>query len=130
MKRRLKQEKKQKEKDLKAQQQQSQHKTPDKSSKSGDDGSDTLDPNQYFKLRSQMVKHLKQSGPHPYPHKFHVTSSLTDFIQSHSDLEAGERREDVTVSISGEGLQAVEYLSCDLHHCCVVITWLSCAYYV
>jgi lysyl-tRNA synthetase class 2 len=101
MKRRLKQEKKQKEKDLKAQQQQSQHKTPDKSSKSGDDGSDTLDPNQYFKLRSQMVKHLKQSGPHPYPHKFHVTSSLTDFIQSHSDLEAGERREDVTVSISG-----------------------------
>lgn len=40
-----------------------------------------VSPNEYFKLRSSAVEALKAEGEtHPYPHKFHVDISLTDFI--------------------------------------------------
>ena len=40
-----------------------------------------ISPNEYFKLRSSAVEALKAEGEtHPYPHKFHVDISLTDFI--------------------------------------------------
>ncbi|XP_071811723.1 lysine--tRNA ligase-like isoform X2 [Apostichopus japonicus] len=46
---------------------------------------ETADPREYFKLRSQAVATLKESGEHPYPHKFHVTISLKDFIEKFQD---------------------------------------------
>lgn len=46
---------------------------------------------QYFLLRSKAILTQKESGPNPYPHKFVVTSSLTDFIERHQGLEAGEQ---------------------------------------
>lgn len=57
-------------------------------------------PQQYFKLRSQAILAQKQSGPHPYPHKFTVTISLTDFIEAYQHLEAGQHHTDV-VSVAG-----------------------------
>lgn len=36
----------------------------------------------------------KQTGPNPYPHKFVVTSSLTDFIEKFNGLEPGEHAKD------------------------------------
>ena len=56
---------------------------------------------QYFKLRSNAVSALKEKGPHPYPHKFHVTLSLTAFIEQYQSLDAGEHHSD-TVSVAGE----------------------------
>ena len=49
-----------------------------------------LDANEFFKLRSAAVASLKEKGEHPYPHKFHVSMSLENFIQDFQHLEPGE----------------------------------------
>ena len=56
---------------------------------------------QYLKLRSSAVAALKKTGPHPYPHKFHVTTSLTAFIDQYQSLGDGEHHADI-VSVAGE----------------------------
>ena len=55
--------------------------------------SEEITPNEYFKLRSKAVEDLKvDAKTHPYPHKFNVTISLTEFIEKYSseydDLKA------------------------------------------
>ena len=57
---------------------------------------------QYFALRSQAIQSLKETGPHPYPHKFAVTMSLTDFIEQFKDLKEGEQLQDQSISLAGE----------------------------
>ncbi|XP_058120893.1 lysine--tRNA ligase-like [Anopheles ziemanni] len=58
--------------------------------------------NEYFKIRSGEVKELKNSeSTHPYPHKFHVTSTLTEFLAKYGDLVDGETRDGETVSVAG-----------------------------
>ena len=52
-----------------------------------------ISPNEYFKLRSAAVEELKQGANHPYPHKFHVNISLTEFIETYSSLESGETKD-------------------------------------
>lgn len=61
-----------------------------------------ISPNEYFKLRSAAVADLK-SNPltHPYPHKFHVSSSLEDFINNYSHLKDGEMLEQELLSVAG-----------------------------
>ena len=54
------------------------------------DSEEEMTPNEYFKIRSAAVEELKQGPNHPYPHKFHVNISLTEFIEKYSSLEAGE----------------------------------------
>jgi len=61
-----------------------------------------ISPNEYFKLRSQAVEDLKlESGSHPYPHKFHVGISLTNYLQEYEKLTDGETLKDVEVRVSG-----------------------------
>lgn len=62
-----------------------------------------LSPNEYFKIRSQAIENLKQAGgaQHPYPHKFHVSTSLTEFIEKYSDLKDGEVVESDNLSVAG-----------------------------
>jgi len=60
-----------------------------------------ISPNEYFKLRSAAVEELKHGSNHPYPHKFHVNISLTEFIEKYSSLEAGETKDEVEVRVSG-----------------------------
>ncbi|KAH8304196.1 hypothetical protein KR059_003437 [Drosophila kikkawai] len=62
-----------------------------------------ISPNEYFKLRSAAVQELKRSpSTHPYPHKFHVSTSLEDFITKYeTKLKDGETLEDVTLSVAG-----------------------------
>ena len=43
---------------------------------------------------------LKSNGESPYPHKFHVSTSLTDFIEKYNTLADGEHHDDV-VSVAG-----------------------------
>ena len=48
------------------------------------------------------MKELKAAGKPPYPHKFHVSTSLTDFIEKYGDsIEPGQILEDVVVSVAG-----------------------------
>lgn len=56
---------------------------------------------EYFKYRVETIDQLRQQGVNPFPHKFHVDTSLTDFIAKYSDIADGVIREDVIVSVAG-----------------------------
>lgn len=60
-----------------------------------------ISPNEYFKIRSSAVEELKTSGNHPYPHKFHVSTSLTDFVAAYKDIEDGQTLKDKEVRVAG-----------------------------
>jgi len=53
-----------------------------------------LDPNQYYKIRQQSIANWKKKGENPYPHKFNVTISLTEFIEKYGNIEAGTWNDD------------------------------------
>ena len=56
---------------------------------------------QYYKIRSQAINALKVEGDHPYPHKFHVSISLKNYIAKYDSITtAGEWLDDI-VSVSG-----------------------------
>lgn len=57
---------------------------------------------QYFKIRSQAIEALKGSSEPPYPHKFHVSISLKEFIEKYNNIEIGQWLDNETVTISGE----------------------------
>uniref|UniRef100_H3B9Q4 Lysine--tRNA ligase n=1 Tax=Latimeria chalumnae TaxID=7897 RepID=H3B9Q4_LATCH len=46
---------------------------------------------QYHKIRTEAVKQLKESGDSPYPHKFHVGVSLSEFIKKYNGIQPGEQ---------------------------------------
>ncbi|RXW12806.1 hypothetical protein EST38_g13048 [Candolleomyces aberdarensis] len=64
-----------------------------------------LNPNQYYELRARQIKHLKETqNPNPYPHKFHVTRSLTDYIKEYGSegvIAAGTRLDGKTEQLAG-----------------------------
>jgi len=61
-----------------------------------------ISPNEYFKLRSLAVEELKvDPATHPYPHKFSVSVSLTNFLQEYEKLKDGETLKDVEVKCAG-----------------------------
>ncbi|XP_033838809.1 lysine--tRNA ligase isoform X1 [Periophthalmus magnuspinnatus] len=62
---------------------------------------ETLDPNQYFKIRSQAIQALKGTEEDPYPHKYHVDLSLTEFIEKYNHLQPGDQLSDVVLNVSG-----------------------------
>lgn len=105
LKRRLKAERKIAEKEAKHKEQSEKH--PNKPSLATDSedniGADeeSLDPNQYYKIRSHAIQQLKGTNEDPYPHKFHVDLSLSDFIERYSHLQPGDHLTDITVSVAG-----------------------------
>ncbi|VVT53029.1 uncharacterized protein SAPINGB_P003368 [Magnusiomyces paraingens] len=61
-----------------------------------------LTPNQYFEIRSRQILELKKSkAPYPYPHKFHVSVTIPEFVKKYSHLTRGEKLEEEKVSIAG-----------------------------
>lgn len=56
---------------------------------------------EYFRLRSQAVAQLKQTDEHPYPHKFHVSVSLAEFIDTYNHINDGEILNGTEVSVAG-----------------------------
>jgi lysyl-tRNA synthetase class 2 len=64
-----------------------------------------LNPNQYFEIRSRQILHLKETqAPNPYPHKFHVTSSLSQYISTYGvegKIPPGEKLLGTSVSLAG-----------------------------
>jgi lysyl-tRNA synthetase class 2 len=69
--------------------------------KKTDDNEEDLNPNQYFEIRSRAVNKMRADGIEPYPHKFHVSMSLTAFIEKYSSLEPGQRLEKEIVTVAG-----------------------------
>ncbi|XP_011708138.1 PREDICTED: lysine--tRNA ligase isoform X1 [Wasmannia auropunctata] len=61
-----------------------------------------ISPNEYFKLRSNLVSQLKAINDSPYPHKFHVSTSLEEFIENFGDVvKDGEMLEKEMHSVAG-----------------------------
>jgi len=60
-----------------------------------------ISPNEYFKIRSSAVEEMKTTGPHPYPHKFHVSTSLTAFVAAYKDIEDGQTLKENEVRVAG-----------------------------
>ncbi|XP_043275690.1 lysine--tRNA ligase isoform X2 [Venturia canescens] len=99
-KRRLKIQQKEKEKLENVAKTASQPKTPPKEKKDAVKEED-ISPHEYFKLRTQAISQLKAANDHPYPHKFHVSTSLESFIEKYSEkLKDGEVVEELH-SIAG-----------------------------
>ncbi|KAJ8926698.1 hypothetical protein NQ314_020914 [Rhamnusium bicolor] len=99
LKRRLKAEQKAKEKaDLTAQQPIQTQKLKERNVLEDD-----ISPNEYFKLRSTAIANLKELGGdnQPYPHKFHVSTSLEEFIEKFCGLKEGEVLENEKLSVAG-----------------------------
>ncbi|XP_077537343.1 lysyl-tRNA synthetase isoform X1 [Haemaphysalis longicornis] len=62
---------------------------------------ETMDPNEFFRLRSAMVAQLRAAGEEPYPHKFSVSTSLTEFVERYSGLQPGEVLTQERLSVAG-----------------------------
>jgi len=61
-----------------------------------------ISPNEYFKIRSRAVEELKLNpDTHPYPHKFHVSTSLTSFLTDYASLTDGETVKEKEVRVAG-----------------------------
>ncbi|XP_054155210.1 lysine--tRNA ligase-like [Oppia nitens] len=60
-----------------------------------------LDENEYFVIRSKAINELKGSGGQPYPHKFNVTTSLTNFIHKYEHLKPEEIIKTDELSVAG-----------------------------
>ncbi|XP_018340648.1 PREDICTED: lysine--tRNA ligase isoform X2 [Trachymyrmex septentrionalis] len=61
-----------------------------------------ISPNEYFKLRSNLVSQLKAINDNPYPHKFHVSVSLEEFIEKFKDIvKDGEILDNEVHSVAG-----------------------------
>lgn len=62
---------------------------------------ETMDPNEFFRIRSAMVAQLREVGEDPYPHKFDVSISLIEFVERYSGLQAGQVLTDERLSVAG-----------------------------
>lgn len=102
LKRRLKAEQKAKEKAEKEKAALQDGTAPAKKTGVGEINEAEISPNEFFKLRSAAVEELKKRPEtHPYPHKFNVTISLENFIETYSDAVGNGEKLDVTVNVAG-----------------------------
>ncbi|RDX41083.1 lysyl-tRNA synthetase [Lentinus brumalis] len=73
--------------------------------KTSAENEEELTPNQYFEIRSRQILKLKETqSPNPYPHKFHVTTSITDYIEKYGaegKIQPGQKLEGVKEQLAG-----------------------------
>uniref|UniRef100_A0AC35TG16 Lysine--tRNA ligase n=1 Tax=Rhabditophanes sp. KR3021 TaxID=114890 RepID=A0AC35TG16_9BILA len=63
---------------------------------------DPSDPQEYFNSRVRMIEDRRAAGINPYPHKFEVTTSVSQFIEDYDAKCVKEQvLEDVTVRMAG-----------------------------
>eukprot|EP01026_Neomeris_dumetosa_P014035 TRINITY_DN1500_c0_g1_i2.p1 TRINITY_DN1500_c0_g1~~TRINITY_DN1500_c0_g1_i2.p1 ORF type:complete len:660 (-),score=100.07 TRINITY_DN1500_c0_g1_i2:155-1972(-) len=60
-----------------------------------------LDPTAYFENRCKAMQGLKDAGENPYPHKFHVSTSLVQYIEKYNGIQPGEHLDAENVSVAG-----------------------------
>ncbi|EEQ39552.1 lysine--tRNA ligase [Clavispora lusitaniae] len=66
-----------------------------------------LNPNQYFDIRSRQIEEFRKQNNedpeafNPYPHKFHRTLTVPQFVEKYSSLKRGETLKDVEVKVTG-----------------------------
>ncbi|KAH8119140.1 lysine-tRNA ligase [Phellopilus nigrolimitatus] len=66
---------------------------------------DYLSPNQYFELRTRQIQKLRETqNPNPYPHKYHVSLSLSEYIEKYGKegkIAPGTKLDGVAESLAG-----------------------------
>eukprot|EP00850_Spirogloea_muscicola_P019049 SM000182S03939 [mRNA] locus=s182:207902:212934:+ [translate_table: standard] len=84
-----------------------------------EDDEEELDPTQYFQNRLRHLEAVKSSGANPYPHKFHVGTSVLEYATQYASLAPGEQLRDVQVSLAGrlmrKAASGVKLCFYDLH---------------
>ncbi|ERF77051.1 Lysine--tRNA ligase [Endocarpon pusillum Z07020] len=78
--------------------------TPAKTEKKrpAEDDESNLTPNQYFEIRSNRIKRLRDSkDPNPYPHKFQTNVDLRDFLERYASIKTGEHEKDTEIRVAG-----------------------------
>ncbi|CAG0887554.1 unnamed protein product [Cyprideis torosa] len=65
------------------------------------DKEDEVPPHEYYKFRSAAVQEMRANGEDPYPHKYDVTISLTDFIDKYDNIDTGTILEDQLWRVAG-----------------------------
>merc|ERR1711953_1091357 len=74
----------------------------EKSDAAAADSEDNLTPNQYTEIRKQKLDAKRAQGENPYPHKFHVSMGIGEFIDKYGKLEEGvTHKDDGEVSTAG-----------------------------
>jgi lysyl-tRNA synthetase class 2 len=77
------------------------------SSSSSAAAEEELDPSKYFENRSKTLAGWTAAGVATYPHKFHVTQRIPEYIAAYSEsLADGEVRSELTVSLAGRIMAA------------------------
>ncbi|XP_057507440.1 lysine--tRNA ligase-like [Actinidia eriantha] len=60
-----------------------------------------VDPTLYFENRLKALALQKSAGINPYPHKFHVSMTILEYLDKYECLSNGDHLEDVQVSLAG-----------------------------
>ncbi len=61
-----------------------------------------ISPNQFFEIRSRAINKLRQTkNPDPYPHKFHVSARISEFIRDYEKLERGQLEKETVLTVAG-----------------------------
>ncbi|CAD5186683.1 unnamed protein product [Musa acuminata subsp. malaccensis] len=60
-----------------------------------------MDPTQYYENRLKVLASVKVAGGNPYPHKFQVSMTITEYIEKYRVLNEGDHLKDVEVNIAG-----------------------------
>ena len=103
LKRRLREQKKEKEKQEKEAIKREQHiNNPlDSNKEKNIKKEEEIDENEYFVIRSKAINDMKSAGEEPYPHKFNVSISLTNFIEKYDHLKAEDIIKSDELSVAG-----------------------------
>ena len=100
LKRRKKAQEKAEKERKKLEQAQKEQNGPD-AKKPAEQEQEITDPKEYFNSRKAFVNQQKEKGVNPYPHKFAVSISLTDYIEKYGHLEIGHIEQSIVECVSG-----------------------------
>jgi len=75
---------------------------PASDKKETEESEDNLTPNQYTEIRNKKLEDMRTRGENPYPHKYHVTTGMQEFIDKYDNIKDGEKYEnDGIISVAG-----------------------------
>ncbi|RYG60891.1 hypothetical protein EON64_18975, partial [archaeon] len=77
---------------------------PAKAAKLGGDDAEEMDPTQYYDNRLRAITSLEEAGQTAFPHKFHTSLRISEYIAKYSHIPDGEHIEGEVVSIAGRAL--------------------------
>ncbi|XP_009381248.2 lysine--tRNA ligase-like isoform X2 [Musa acuminata AAA Group] len=101
LKKELKKKKKEEENRLKEEEKKKKVAAMPQSQKPSSADDEDMDPTQYYENRLKVLASVKVAGGNPYPHKFQVSMTITEYIEKYRVLNEGDHLKDVEVNIAG-----------------------------